>query len=249
MQSGSTVERRGYLELPLRRLQALSALSDVEHAAVRGLQASRQKWAKGESLTARGAGPHLVLDGWGCQVRELPRRRQIFAFVLPGDVIGVLPGGSAEPPPFDHRALTPMTLIDASALGALSSDGKAQFPGVQAALAAFRARARARFFDHLVRLGGHTGYESLAHLLLELHDRLTEIGQAENGRFAFPIGQERLGEALGLSSMHVHRTLAKLKQDGHLLAGQGWFTLPRWRELAQVVDYAPSHAAPATSSK
>jgi CRP-like cAMP-binding protein len=238
MQAVSTIERRGYLELPLRRLQALSVLSAEEQAAVRGLQSIRVKRLKGETLVQAGSEPHFILEGWGCQMREVPPgRRQIFAFVLPGDAIGHLPHDTAEEGRFVYKALTPVTMVGAGVLLEISRDGAARAPGVRAALAAFRDTARSRLFDHVVRLGAHTAYEGTAHLLLELNDRMAQVGLAQEGRFAFPIGQERLGEMLGLSGVHVHRTLAKLKQDGHLLAGPGWFALPRRRELAQAVGY------------
>lgn len=238
MPAFSAIGQRGYLELPLCRLQALAPLSGEEEAAIRGLQSNRTKLPKGEEMIGPGGGLHFLLDGWGCQVRELPGRRQIFAFVLPGDMIGRLPHDPAEETSFRYKALTPVTLIDAGALCANAAEGAPEFPGIQAAIGSFRGRARSRLFDHLVRLGARMAYESMAHLLLELHDRQVEVGLAQGGRFAFPIGQERLGETLGLSGMHVHRTLARLKQDGHLLMGPGWLALPRWRELAQAVDYA-----------
>jgi CRP/FNR family transcriptional regulator len=237
MPAFSSVGRRGYLELPLRRLQALGPLSGEEEAAVRGLPSARAKLSKGEEMIGSGDGLHFLLDGWGCQVRELAGRRQIFAFVLPGDSIGRLPQDPSQETAFNYKALTPVTLIDASALWADLGDGAPRYSGIQAAVASFRGRARSRLFDHIVRLGARMAYESMAHLLLELHDRQTEVGLAQDGRFAFPIGQERLGEMLGLSSMHVHRTLARLKQDGHLLVGPGWLALPRWHELARAVDY------------
>jgi CRP-like cAMP-binding protein len=240
MPAFSSEGRRGYLELPLRRLQALGPLSSEEEDAVRGLQSSRTKLAKGEDMIGPGGGLHFLLDGWGCQVRELPGRRQIFAFVLPGDMIGRLPRDPVEETSFSYKALTPVTLIDAGVLCADLGSGAPRFPDIQAAITSFHGRARSRLFDHVVRLGARMAYQSMAHLLLELHDRQTEVGLAQDGRFAFPIGQERLGEMLGLSSMHVHRTLAKLKQDGHLLVGPGWLALPRWRELAQDVGYAVS---------
>ena len=222
--------RRGYLELPLRRLKAVGAL-DVQHEdAIRALASERRKLAKGDTLIPAASGPHFVLEGWACQARILaPSRRQIFSVVLPGDLIGQLPGDSDSDAAFDYQALTQVTVIDAAAL--------LIHPAISSAMNALRDRARARLFDHMVRLGAYTAYESMAHLFLELHQRQAQIGLAEGGRFPFPVGQERLGEILGLSGVHVNRTLAKLKQDGHLLAGPGWYALPRLQELSAQMNY------------
>jgi CRP-like cAMP-binding protein len=64
-----------------------------------------------------------------------------------------------------------------------------------------------------VRLGRQTAYERMAHLLLELHARLTEIGEARGDSFNLPVKQEVLADALGLSLVHVNRTLQQMRRD------------------------------------
>ena len=65
-----------------------------------------------------------------------------------------------------------------------------------------------------MRLGRQTAYERMAHLLLELHGRLAEIGEARGESFHLPIKQEVLADALGLSLVHVNRTLQQMRRDG-----------------------------------
>jgi CRP-like cAMP-binding protein len=233
--SSSSPVRKGYLELPLRRLACAGPLSADEEAAIRDLAHPRRISARGDRLLAPGDdGLHFVLEGWGCQMRPLDgNRRQIFSFLLPGDVIGCLPGDPA-PSLSQSVALTHATTIDASAL--------IVYPGIKAAMTALHISAQSRLFDQLLRLGAHGAYEGVAHLLLEIYTRHAEIGLAEDSRFSFPVGQERLGEMLGLSEVHVNRTLTRLRADGHLAAGPGWFSLPRAEDLAARVGFTPSPA-------
>jgi CRP-like cAMP-binding protein len=54
----------------------------------------------------------------------------------------------------------------------------------------------------------------MAHLLLELHGRLAEVGETRGETFNLPVKQEILADALGLSLVHVNRTLQQLKRAG-----------------------------------
>ena len=66
---------------------------------------------------------------------------------------------------------------------------------------------------HVARLGRMSALERLAHLLVQLHDRLDVIGAVENDRFALPLPQEMLGDLLGLSTVHVNRTVQELRRQ------------------------------------
>jgi len=65
-----------------------------------------------------------------------------------------------------------------------------------------------------LNLGQRSAYERLAHLLVELYLRLKAVGRAEDGRCDFPLTQNDLADATGLTSVHVNRTLQELRRDG-----------------------------------
>lgn len=231
--AGPLRSRKGFLERPLRRLLVETKLSDLEQRAVRDLRTDRVVLAKGLEPAPKIEGVFFILDGWACEARVLTGgRRQIFNLLLPGDVAGCLPDGATiryQPQIF---ALTRVIAVDAGSLCGLEA--------IHQAMAEAQRNARNRTFDHIVRLGSHTAYESVAHLLLEVHGRLAEVGLASDGRFELPIGQDQIGQLLGLSGMHVNRTMAKLKGAGWLKMGPGWVALPRLSELAELVDYGPT---------
>lgn len=151
--------------------------------------------------------PFFLVSGWACLSRSLrDGRRQILAFLLPGEGVGfdlLTRGQSAE-----VVALTPLKVRHAKqVLPPLSERLSRVFAGAAA------ARQR-RLVDQVVRLGRQTAYERMAHLLLELHGRLLEIGEARPEAFHLPVKQEVLADALGLSLVHVNRTLQQLRRDG-----------------------------------
>ena len=70
--------------------------------------------------------------------------------------------------------------------------------------------------EHAINTGRRTPSERIAHFLLEIHSRLTEVGLASASGFELPFSQEVMSDALGLSVPHLNRTLAKLRADGHI---------------------------------
>src|SRR3712207_3458341 len=58
-----------------------------------------------------------------------------------------------------------------------------------------------------VNLGQRTGLERLAHLLCELFIRLRAVGLTQGNTVRLPVTQVDLGDATGLSNVHVNRVL------------------------------------------
>jgi CRP-like cAMP-binding protein len=68
--------------------------------------------------------------------------------------------------------------------------------------------------EWLLNLGQRSAYERIAHLLIELYIRLRTVGRAQHGRCDFPLTQNDLADATGLTAVHVNRTLQELRRDG-----------------------------------
>ncbi len=158
-------------------------------------------------------------------------RRQIFLFLLPGDVIGSF-RDAPETAFFRSVALTRLETVDAGPLVAAESS-----PAARALVEAGQRaenHAQGLLYGHMMRLGAGDAYSGMAHLLLELHERLARAGLAEGaGSFALPIGQRVLAQALGVSVTHVNNTLQKMVADGLIaFAGRSVRLLERERMIA-----------------
>jgi CRP-like cAMP-binding protein len=66
---------------------------------------------------------------------------------------------------------------------------------------------------------------AVAHLFCELHARLATHGLARGHAFDVPATQEQLGDALGMTSVHLNRMLRKLREAGLLSFKDGVVTL------------------------
>jgi len=100
--------------------------------------------------------------------------------------------------------------------------------------------------QQIVRLGRQTAYERLAHFLLELYHRLQTAGLAQNERFFLPLTQELLADTLGLSSVHINRTLQQLRRDKLIHWKGGLFQLLNPEELRLIADFGVKATLPTT---
>jgi len=161
---------------------------------------------RGQTLPARD-GAWRILRGWAAQQRHLSDRRQTVALLISGDL---------APEVSHHYDVVALTDLELVRLHHTANDD----------VLALAEAARGRLIDHAARLAGYGAYERMGDLLLEIYQRLRTAGLTTGLRFPFPIGQEQLGNMLGMSAVHVNRTLAKLRAEGHLLTGSGWYALP-----------------------
>lgn len=154
---------------------------------------------------------HLVLDGWACRYKQFPDgKRQIVALFVPGDFCDV---NVYILKAMDHSiaAITRLkvAMITPEEMNALT----AERPRITQALWWHELVTAAVQREWTLNLGQRNAYERLAHLLIELYMRLNTVGRAHNGRCDFPLTQNDLADATGLTSVHVNRTLQELRRD------------------------------------
>ncbi|KKC24800.1 Crp/Fnr family transcriptional regulator [Sphingomonas sp. SRS2] len=200
------------VEPAVRRLSALAPLTDYEvsllQASARQPRRLRPHREIQVELQTRAA-PSIVLSGWACHVRTFADgRRQILGLLLPGDVIA-FHGERDAPATSTVATLTDVTVC--SMPPATGGDGE-----LSALAAAYRRSAalhEAYLFRHIARLGRLNALERMSDWLLELRDRFELAGMVEHDRFAMPLTQEVLADLLGLTSVHVNRTLQTMRRE------------------------------------
>lgn len=90
--------------------------------------------------------------------------------------------------------------------------------------------------EWIVNVGQRSTYNRLAHLIVELRERLRLVGRVIDNTFAIPLTQEQLGEAMGVTSVHTNRILRDLRVDGVLELQRGTVKIlneDKLQELAQ----------------
>lgn len=66
----------------------------------------------------------------------------------------------------------------------------------------------------IVSMGRRSSLERVAHLMCELYIRARNIGLAGSDRAELPLTPIVLGDALGLTPVHINRVLSRLRTDG-----------------------------------
>lgn len=153
-----------------------------------------------------------LFDGWAFRYKLIPDgRRQILSFLLPGDAVSFL-FMRTDRLHFSVQALTDVSLCVFSRI-ALARHVTSR-SDLSANLERLEGREIAAADDRLTDLGRRSAHERVANLILQLHLRLQQRGLAEGDSFPFPLRQQHLGDALGLTAVHVSRVLKDLKSEG-----------------------------------
>lgn len=93
----------------------------------------------------------------------------------------------------------------------------------------------------LVAMGRRSGLGHLAHLVCELYLRLQAVGQTGDMTFDLPLTQAVLGDALGLSTVHVSRLISELRGEGVINWSNGQIDILDWRRLAEIAEFDPTY--------
>jgi len=153
---------------------------------------------------------YMVDSGWIARSRTLPdARRQIIVTFLPGEFCGIKTI-FMERQPDDIEALSEASVRrihyqDACALAARDFR-VAMFLAWQLAL------DERHLHNWTVRLGRANAEERLAALLLELRNRLLQLGVAAQAGYALPLSQQQIADHVGLTPVHVSRVLRRFRE-------------------------------------
>jgi CRP-like cAMP-binding protein len=82
-------------------------------------------------------------------------------------------------------------------------------------------------------------YARVAHLFCELFLRMQAVGLAKDHSCPLPLTQAQMGDALGLSDVHVNRTLQELRAEGLLRLEGGTLTILEWDGLNRAGEFDP----------
>jgi CRP-like cAMP-binding protein len=88
-------------------------------------------------------------------------------------------------------------------------------------------------------LGQKSARARLAHLLCEVGVRLELAGAGDRTSYAFDVSQEQLGSILGLTSIHVNRTLQALRTATIVTAREHRVEVSDWASLAAIAEFSP----------
>ncbi len=177
----------------------------------------------------------IVIEGWACRYKLLSEgTRQITSFLMPGDCCDL------------HASV--LERMEHS-IATLTSARVAMVPRERMEELIFTHPAITRAFwwtqlvdedtlrAWIVSMGRRDSLQRVAHLMCELYVRARNIGLTIGDSFELPLTQTVIGDALGLTPVHVNRVLRKLRMQGVMSLSRGTLLISDIAGLAVVAGF------------
>jgi CRP-like cAMP-binding protein len=221
-----------------RKLESILHLSDGEKDAISRLPLQIAEIKADQDIVREGDRPSrscVLLEGFTCNYKLVADgKRQILAFHIPGDIpdlqslhLKVLDNGLATITPCRVGFVQHETLREICE----------RFPRIAIAFWRDTLIDAAVFREWMTSIGRRSAYARIAHLLCEMVVRLRVVGLTEGHTCDLPITQTEFGDALGLSLVHVNRTMQELRRAGLISFRGSTLTVLDWEGLRKAGEF------------
>ena len=181
----------------------------------------------------------LLLSGFAYRSKMAGNgARQILSFHLRGDVVD-LHNTLLEKADHSVQTLTRVEVayIPSAAILALVD----AHPAIARALWRETLVDGSIFREWVLNVGRRDARQRIAHLLCEIVLRQKQAGLCEGPRYHLPMTQEQIGDATGLTSVHVNRTLQGMRKEGLISTTNRSVTIEDWRKLQAAGDFSSAY--------
>ncbi|MCU7838921.1 MAG: Crp/Fnr family transcriptional regulator [Candidatus Thiodiazotropha sp. (ex Troendleina suluensis)] len=167
---------------------------------------------------------------------------QAMRFALPGDFLGFQGDLTG---PMHHGAQTMTKTVLCAFPKEQVSRMLCERPEIASELIMKNARVMAVCQEHLLSTGARNARERIAFTLIELNHRMKILrtfqpADPSSDDVYLPLTQEDLADAVGLTPIHVNRTLKQLKEVGLIYCGKGKITVLKEKELSEIAKFDPN---------
>lgn len=226
----------------VRKLGGAKRFSNAERRAIEGLPVTARTVASQQDIVHEGGSSSsccIVLEGWTCCYQLLDEgRRQILSLHVPGDLPD-LQGLHLPYVDFSMATLTPavVAFVPHADLRRLAAD----FPGISTALWREALITAAIHRAWISGLGRRNARGRLSHLFCELYLRLKGVDLVDGYTLPMPLKQPDLADALGLTPVHVNRTLKELREEGLINLKSRKLEIREWSKLQAAAEFNPRY--------
>lgn len=137
----------------------------------------------------------------------------------------------------DHDLLTltkaQVAIIPREAVRAIARER----PNVAHAILIYTLIEGSIFREWILNVGRRDAKASVAHLLCEFAIRMDVLGVKTGAPYDFPMTQEQIGDCLGLTPVHVSRTLRALAADGLITRVRRQISFPSWPVMRRAASF------------
>jgi CRP-like cAMP-binding protein len=229
-------------QLLIRQIETVSSLTAEARRAISRLPVRLRVVEERRDIVREGQKSSeccLVLSGLVCRYKIVSGgRRQILSLHFAGDMPD-LDGIVLSRADHSIATLTPATIayIPHQALQQLASEN----PSAAQAVARQAMIDSSIFREWIANVGRRTAIERVAHLICECFTRMRALGLANETSFNLKMTQTEIGDATGLSNVHVNRTIRTLQRDAILRVKGKSHQILDWRGLQERGDFDPGY--------
>jgi len=233
-----SVPTAGPLDLLLRKLETHAPLEEEDRRAIAALPYTLKTLEPQSYTTREGESPDscaVIVSGFAYRQKLTGNgARQIVGIHIPGEPLD-LQNLYLQVSDHNVQMLTRarLAMIPRAALQALV----AARPGVARAVLMLILIEASIFREWILNVGRRDASTRLAHLLCEFAVRLDAQGLANGDGYELPMTQEQLGDALGLTSVHVNRTIRALEALGFVERDRRRIRFPDWERMRDYGDF------------
>lgn len=226
----------------LKKLRTRSEIGPEEEEVIRGLVAGTRRVAADQFIVRAGQeldSSLLLVDGWVMRSKDLPSgERQVMELHVAGDFAD-LHGFTLKR--LDHDLISvgecTLAIVPHERLMEISE----RFPYLTRVYWRMTNVDASITREMALSLAQRSAISRMAHLFCELHLRLALVGKTEGESFFFPLTQRQLSECLGLTVVHVNRTLQELRRRELVEAGNRRVTIVDRPALESLAEFDPSY--------
>lgn len=223
------------------KLETIATLSEADRAALSAVARDAREMGARRNIIREGDRPehvHLMVDGWAARYKLLPDgARQITAFLIPGDFCDLHVSLLGE---MDHSIAT-LTRAHVVHIPRRKIDDLTERPAIARAFWWATLVDEAVLRNWIVNIGRRDAYEAVGHLMCELYLRMRNVGLTTEHSFELPLTQEEIADALGLTSVHVNRTLQRMRSEGLISLKRGALTIHDYGRLQEAAGFNPNY--------
>jgi CRP-like cAMP-binding protein len=201
------------IEAHLKKLRVRDDISAEEEAAIRAMIGEVREYRADQVIIRRNQELNesvLLLDGWIARTKDLSDGgRQISELQFAGDFTDLHAFTLKR---LDHNVatLTPcrVAIVPHERIRQMIE----RFPHLGRVYWLMTNIDAAIHREWTVSLGRRSALGRMAHLFCEIRERLMVVGLVDEDGYDFPLTQQELGECLGLTAVHVNRTLQEMRR-------------------------------------
>jgi len=230
------------IDAHLKKLRIRDVISGEEEAAIRGAVSEVREARADATVVSHGRDLHeslLLLDGWMARTTAMASgHQQIIELQFCGDFVD-LHGFTLKR--LDHN----VTAITDCRYAVFPHDRLRQMlerhPHLSRVYWLMTNIDAAIHREWTVSLGRRAAPSRMAHLFCEIYERLRIVEQTTGSSYQFPLTQQELGDCLGLTSVHVNRTLQTLRRQKLIEVEKGRVNILDMQGLKALGEFEPDY--------